>query len=601
MTDVFAVTSLAQSEAHCSGLFTATELESIKASLRDSVVRAVAEVVPAEMGKLSLNMERALSMLETIQEATATPSLLAQKGEISEQSQKPDRSQESERINNSPPITLEQVSDQLFHEILVAPPSQDLQSGQGGEEADARRSASGRSSKSNRSLATARRLPFTQSSGASRLQDYSEGKVDRVCPRLEEESPEVCDDSGRNSALQPTSSRRVVPYAASQDQLDTIFEVRREQRPKTLRAVDTSLRETIILKACSVASRLQAHHSVTPLSRCILQRGAAFRMGLFLSVLSCAAIDVVMIIENSASINPSREVAALIFAVAAGFISKHLVQGQQHIEDMTRWAETQACSETWRIVSWKKQRWLLAWLALTLLCVLPSGVKIGCQVAKLEPKEDIDIALLSVHEVCIFIIFIVSSWWLFLAALMQCHIISALDVFIDVWSCNLCSHRNFAEGVVSWNTVQALIRRAGISFENIFTIIQTSALLGCVVVAGQALGFALHPELNWHDLYEITCILPLISLSALAGCLLVQSSCITEKCSVLAPLANQVMSDDPMDAGRSYLVCFLTDSAAGIYVKGVRMDMQMAVNIIYFLALAASAIYGLAKGLGQTS
>ena len=69
----------------------------------------------------------------------------------------------------------------------------------------------------------------------------------------------------------------------------------------------------------------------------------------------------------------------------------------------------------------------------------------------------------------------------------------------------------------------------------------------------------------------------------------------------LAPLANQIMSDDAMDAGRHYLVCFLTDSAAGIYVKGVRLDMQMVVNIVYFLAVAASGIFGLAKAIRQAS
>ena len=131
------------------------------------------------------------------------------------------------------------------------------------------------------------------------------------------------------------------------------------------------------------------------------------------------------------------------------------------------------------------------------------------------------------------------------------HIISALDVFIDAWICELCHQRDFAEGVVTWNIVQALIRKAGSSFENAFITIQTISLIALVLVATQCISFVLEPDWSWSGMIDVRSTLPLLSLASLAGSLLLQCASITDKCSLLAPLVNQLTSTtDAMDTGR---------------------------------------------------
>eukprot|EP00930_Biecheleria_cincta_P071916 TRINITY_DN5936_c0_g3_i1.p1 TRINITY_DN5936_c0_g3~~TRINITY_DN5936_c0_g3_i1.p1 ORF type:complete len:598 (-),score=73.88 TRINITY_DN5936_c0_g3_i1:86-1879(-) len=575
---------------------TVDELDYLTASLKESVASAVAEIVPAEINKLMLGMERALCMLEAINGATAglsaregettrqferktTPAPIAETTRQFERMTSPasigETTRQFERMSSPAPVarvnTLEQVRDQLYLEILHASNSQASPPPERSQSIDRENSV------------------------------VSPGKSNYVCQPVEEELPEGRNGTQAASASPLSNSRRVVP-CATEDHLHDICAANARQRPLTLGVVSTNLQDMIVRKSCSVPSEIQTHRTVMPLLGCILQRGFVYRMGLLLAICMCVVIDVVCIFYYYSEpidcfIHPFRDVAALIFAIAAAVSSRQLVQGQQHIEHMAVWAETRACSDAWRIVSRRKQRGLLAWWALALLSALSGDVAIIYESAQLEPKGHASFVLLCAREVCIYIVFLMSCSLLFSAAFIQCHIISALEVFIDVWSCELCEQRNFAECMVSWNTVQALIRRAGFSFENVFTVIQTCALLGCMVVAAQGISFALHPDWSWSGLLGLLLMLPLLLLSALAGSLLLQFSCITEKCSFLASLANQIMSDDSkdaLDAGRHYLVRFLTASAAGIYVKGVRLDMQMVVNIVYFLAMAASAILGLA-------
>merc|ERR1719361_3161977 len=65
-----------------------------------------------------------------------------------------------------------------------------------------------------------------------------------------------------------------------------------------------------------------------------------------------------------------------------------------------------------------------------------------------------------------------------------------------------------------------------------------------------------------------------------------RAAAVTEKCSRVPALVNSwMMEERPFDEGRQYVVQYITNGAAGFYVKGVRLTAFMATKLAYFFGI----------------
>merc|ERR1712107_374078 len=65
---------------------------------------------------------------------------------------------------------------------------------------------------------------------------------------------------------------------------------------------------------------------------------------------------------------------------------------------------------------------------------------------------------------------------------------------------------------------------------------------------------------------------------------LFRAATVTEKCSRVPALLNSWrFGESEVDHGRQHLVQYITHSAAGFYVKGVRLNAYMALKLTYLL------------------
>eukprot|EP00930_Biecheleria_cincta_P071795 TRINITY_DN5925_c0_g1_i1.p1 TRINITY_DN5925_c0_g1~~TRINITY_DN5925_c0_g1_i1.p1 ORF type:complete len:580 (+),score=102.70 TRINITY_DN5925_c0_g1_i1:45-1742(+) len=535
---------------------TADQLDHIVAALREAVADAVGGSMLAATQKLELQLQTTLSSrLESINFAAGNPRVVKEEDARSSGSQKSGR----KALN-----TLEQVSDQLFCEAL-GDRSQPCMSPKIGESSSSKLNSAASSKKYRERQCEQPNL------GSSQREDGANGTLSNV---------------GAHSQVVGKPCQ-VVPCELEHNVGAMVV---KERRSSTLASTCSFVQDFIITDSCKAVPESQAHLVRVPLIDCVIRKSFRCRMVLFFTALLHAGLLLVLWLQYSAPIDPLRDSAAWILAIAAGVSSTQLTRATEFIEHATCWAVENASTETWVISSRKKQRWLLVWWAFSLLSVA-SGLD---RVTQVEVEhDDLRSACLWASRITTWLIITLSSTLLIIAASLQSHIISALDVFIDAWSCELCDKWDFAEGVLTWNTAQALIRRAGSVFENAFITIQTASLLGLVLVATQWISFVLQSDWSWSGLVDIHCTLPMLWLASLAGSLLLQCASITDKCSLLAPLINQITTD-AMDTGRQYLVRYLSDSAAGIYVQGVKLDMMMVANIVYFLAVAVSGFFGFA-------
>mmetsp|Transcript_7694 Transcript_7694/g.19052 ORF Transcript_7694/g.19052 Transcript_7694/m.19052 type:complete len:107 (+) Transcript_7694:1-321(+) len=70
-----------------------------------------------------------------------------------------------------------------------------------------------------------------------------------------------------------------------------------------------------------------------------------------------------------------------------------------------------------------------------------------------------------------------------------------------------------------------------------------------------------------------------------------RTAAVTEKCLLAPALINSLASEGPaINTERQYMVQFIAQSAAGFYVKGVRVTMPMVVKCAYLWFMAAFSL-----------
>eukprot|EP00930_Biecheleria_cincta_P007514 TRINITY_DN10873_c0_g3_i1.p1 TRINITY_DN10873_c0_g3~~TRINITY_DN10873_c0_g3_i1.p1 ORF type:complete len:485 (+),score=90.57 TRINITY_DN10873_c0_g3_i1:3-1457(+) len=456
--------------------------------------QTVAESMQAETDKLILVMESRFGIPDSKTRALAQDN----------QSRSPELKRTlSERSDDkSGPLDVQRlcdVSEVLFHEVLSSRPMA----------AFTRQVSDSKSQPGKETPARSSSAPLSESPDQDSKIKGHDSDQSRVRGAPTKKSPSECSRSHGQASIPshdpepsvslivhspvPGTSRRVMP-CPPQDVHDDSFDFQpRRKLQQSARAVSIGMQDSIISTSLALvaATASEVQHADMPFFACILRRSFPCRMSILLLFLVGTALRIALWIKDLTPMHPVRDLVALFLAIAGGCSSKQLAEAKLLMTQVANWAEVNGIGDAWLAATRKKQCWLLVWWMLSLLVVVPGETAVICRLMEAGNVDKFWMGCALAGEMATCLVFVLASTLLLSAAFVVCRIISALDVFVDAWSCALCEHRDFTEGIVSWNVIQALIRQAGVSLGGVFTTIQSFALLGCVAVAVRGTSFAL--------------------------------------------------------------------------------------------------------------
>eukprot|EP00401_Gymnodinium_catenatum_P052384 CAMPEP_0117553988 /NCGR_PEP_ID=MMETSP0784-20121206/50516_1 /TAXON_ID=39447 /ORGANISM="" /LENGTH=380 /DNA_ID=CAMNT_0005351127 /DNA_START=1 /DNA_END=1143 /DNA_ORIENTATION=+ len=162
----------------------------------------------------------------------------------------------------------------------------------------------------------------------------------------------------------------------------------------------------------------------------------------------------------------------------------------------------------------------------------------------------------------------------------QLHICAGLELMVDTFCVNFVQSANFQKGVVQWNTMQAVMRRAAETVDVCFLSVQTSVLTATALIAMDVM---LGPRIQEDALL---CLPSGLLLMFVMHAGQYQAAIVTEKCLRTPAFVNSLpVEGDAMNLERQYVVQFIEQSAAGYYVRGVRLTVCMVFKVAYLCAM----------------
>lgn len=167
------------------------------------------------------------------------------------------------------------------------------------------------------------------------------------------------------------------------------------------------------------------------------------------------------------------------------------------------------------------------------------------------------------------------------AALSYCqlHVCCGLELMVDTFCVRFFEDPDFEKGVCEWNVLQAILRRTAHTIETCVLSVHTAAT---AAVAFQAAALIAAPRDGCSMLSFVMALPPLLLM---VFCLF-RAAAVTEKCSRTPALVNSlVVEEDVMDDARQYLVQYIEHSAAGFYIKGVRLTTFAVLKVTYLMAI----------------
>lgn len=175
-----------------------------------------------------------------------------------------------------------------------------------------------------------------------------------------------------------------------------------------------------------------------------------------------------------------------------------------------------------------------------------------------------------------------------LFAFIHCvwQILSCLELMVDSYCVEFFDNKNCERNVAMWNSLQALLRRAGEAVENSILALQIAITTAFACGALSALELTLRwrknlaaEELSRSILFQGEVLLLVLSSIIIFA----KGASVTEKCVRVPPLVNSVLIEPSkhIDEQRSYLVTFIANSHAGFYVKGTRFTFSMLARLCY--------------------
>jgi hypothetical protein len=176
-----------------------------------------------------------------------------------------------------------------------------------------------------------------------------------------------------------------------------------------------------------------------------------------------------------------------------------------------------------------------------------------------------------------------------MAALTFCilHVCCGLGMSVDKFCYRFFEEMDIGKAIDEWNILQAILRRAAATLDDCFLALSTS-VMATLLLTGMGLfqgAGSLHDaEMNvqcaviWCGWLWPPVIMVLFVMFRLAS--------VTEKCCRVPALVNSwSFEESQIDHGRQYVVEYIEHSAAGFYVKGVRLSGFMAFKLGYVMGV----------------
>jgi len=242
---------------------------------------------------------------------------------------------------------------------------------------------------------------------------------------------------------------------------------------------------------------------------------------------------------------------------------------------LDQYAEDFNFMDEWREVSLSRFSIVAMLWALMVICRVASALDNACE----SLGEVGALELVS---------FSVISGLLAVLSFCQLHVCCVLELVVDKFVVRLTDSLDLHRGIMDWNIVQALLRRAAHTIDSCFLALNT-AVLAALLLTGVEL---LQPDNSMHlagpdgtrcgALWFGWAFTPVV----LVLFTVFQAAAVTEKCSRVPAMVNSwTFEECQMDHGRQYVVQYIMHSAAGFYVKGVRLSAFMALKLAYIFGV----------------
>mmetsp|Transcript_110278 Transcript_110278/g.355664 ORF Transcript_110278/g.355664 Transcript_110278/m.355664 type:complete len:1016 (-) Transcript_110278:21-3068(-) len=187
------------------------------------------------------------------------------------------------------------------------------------------------------------------------------------------------------------------------------------------------------------------------------------------------------------------------------------------------------------------------------------------------------------------VFFLMSSAMLFALIFCMLHVCSCLEMAIDQYCIRFFEAADLSKGIAEWNVLQALLRRAAHTVEVCFLAVSTG-VLAVLLLTGVEM-FNLSSRDYGEGVMASGITLGLWAMWVLPPTGLVfyavfRAAAITEKCNRVPALVNSwSLIDEQIDHEKQYTVQYIIQSAAGFYVKGVRLNATWALKLSYFFGV----------------
>ncbi|CAE8639532.1 unnamed protein product [Polarella glacialis] len=182
---------------------------------------------------------------------------------------------------------------------------------------------------------------------------------------------------------------------------------------------------------------------------------------------------------------------------------------------------------------------------------------------------------------------------------LKLHILSCLDLMIDDFSLQYAELGDAEQGILQWSLIQATLNQASNRLEGSFLISFTAIVAGFDTLSADLIGSTEMLDHVEHCSGEASWLLQpllmIISKGLLLTYILLRAAGISHKCERTKHFINSLLtplSEDSsyLDTGRSYLVRYIDDSAAGFCIQGGRITFFAVMKLFYGMCALTFAI-----------
>lgn len=164
----------------------------------------------------------------------------------------------------------------------------------------------------------------------------------------------------------------------------------------------------------------------------------------------------------------------------------------------------------------------------------------------------------------------------------QLHVILNLELRVDLFGAGFFEQPDYCNAVQEWNKLQAIMRFAAKTIDVCFLATQSSVLAALVLMGVELLigdGQIAPRCITAWAFSGLPC-------AVVALYTLFRAAAVSDKCAIVPAFINSYhVEQHPINAQRQYLVEYIQNSAAGFYVRGVRLTGFVAMKAAYLSGL----------------